>query len=109
MTIKQKIFTLLKMIRILIDVLQWVFLLMQKRGRDPFARKIKGSLVSWVSWYIWRDWNHENISETRPVSWTCISAAATGMYKWVSINLILSYQFDVPPIFIHKKLYKLVG
>ena len=34
-------------------------------------------LVSWVSRNIWRDWNQENGPETRPVSWSRISAAAT--------------------------------
>ena len=33
--------------------------------------------VSWVSWNIWRDWNHKNYPETRPVSWSRISAAGT--------------------------------
>ena len=33
--------------------------------------------VSWVSKNIWRDWNQENGPETRPVSWSRISAAAT--------------------------------
>ena len=35
------------------------------------------ALVSWVLWNIWWDWNHENGPETRPVSWSRISAAGT--------------------------------
>ena len=33
--------------------------------------------VSWVSRNIWRDWNQEYGRETRPVSWSRISTAAT--------------------------------
>ena len=56
--------------------------------------------VSWVSRNIWRDWNQENGPETRPVSWSRISAAGTSWdqtentfqdYKWPLMPFI-----DIP-------------
>ena len=51
--------------------------------------------VSWVSQNIWRDWNQENGPETRPVSWSRISAAGTSTY------IVLAYMWW--PIFLKMK------
>ena len=48
--------------------------------------------VSWVSWNIWRDWNHENGPETRPVSWSRISAAGIIMILRYAVRKIMYKQ-----------------
>ena len=81
-----------------------VCFLMQKCGSNP--RKV-GKIaiiglasVSWVSWNIWRDWNHKKYPETRPVSWSRISAAGTNVY------VISSNQAPYPPLDTCMRLLK---
>ena len=57
-----------------------------------FSEYMNFRIVSWVSWNIWRDWNHENGPETRPVSWSRISAAGIIMILRYAVRKIMYKQ-----------------
>ena len=63
----------------------WIYTISHNKISRCFEKvkdnEIELASVSWVSRNNWRDWNQEKGPETRPVSWSRISAAGTTSHQ----------------------------